>query len=138
MCKEYYRLLWISMLWPLSSCYCGLDQAVYHRIWPNIRIWVPARVAASLSYEAYCWVVPENCVCPCLSHTRIHILWTNSMLYVGLTVNFTVFFFNTFINKGKHGQNTLPLLGRIKVLKRMLMVLNVGIHKILNFLVLFS
>lgn len=137
MCKEYYRLLWISMLWPLSSCYRGLDQAVYNRIWPNIRIWVPARVATSLSFEAYCWVVPENCVCPCLSHTRIHILWTNSMLCRANSELYSLFF-NTFINEGKHGQNTLPLLGRIKILKRISMVLNVGIHNIYSFLVLFS
>lgn len=47
-------------------------------------------------------------------------------------------FSNTFINKSEHGQNTLPLLGKVKILKRILMVLNVGIHNILNFLVLFS
>lgn len=26
-------------------------------------------------------------------------------------------FFNTFINKSKHGQNTLPFLGRVKMIK---------------------
>lgn len=68
-----------------------------------------------------------------VSLTPIHILGTNSMLYVGLTVTFTVlFFFQYFINKSKHGQNTLPLLGRIKIVKRIFTVLNIGIHIILK------
>lgn len=118
MCKECYRLLWISMLWPLSSCYRGLDQAVHNRIWPNIRIRVPARVATSLSSDAYCWVVPEKlCLSTSLSYSNPHPL-NNSMLYVGLTVNFTLFSPSTFINKSKHGQNTLPLLRRTQIFKK--------------------
>lgn len=53
----------------------------------------------------------------------VHILGTNSMLYVGLTVNLTAFV-QYFINKSKHGQNTLPRLGG-KDPKRIFTVLNV-------------
>lgn len=41
-------------------------------------------------------------------------------------------FFQYFISKSKHGQSTLPLLGRIMIIK-VLMALNVGIYNILTF-----
>lgn len=74
------------------------------------------------------------CLSVSLSHSNPHPL-NKSHAIRRANSEFYSLFFNTFINKSKHGQNTLPLLGRLKIFKRILMVLNVGIHNILNFLV---